>query len=200
MLEGLLIDLVPYDARYKAREHDWHNGPGVYYWSMGGQWIVSQAEIDRHHREETGEPERPTRLRFGMQTKDGTPIGLFGATWIVPHHRLAMLTALIGEPDYWGGGYGTDALLLTVDYLFDWLDMHKVWLMTMSLNARVMRQMEKVNFRLEARYREATYASGAWHDALVYGILRDEWPGRAALVEQLKLRPRSTAGTVQERT
>ena len=66
----------------------------------------------------------------------------------------------IGEPDYWGGGYGTDALLLLIEYAFDTLDMRKVWLNTMSLNERVIRQMEKVGFGLEGRQREANADGG----------------------------------------
>jgi RimJ/RimL family protein N-acetyltransferase len=89
-----------------------------------------------------------------------------------------------------GGGYGTDALLLLVDYAFDWLDLRKVWLVTTSINVRVMRQMEKVGFALEGRLRGAIYADGAWYDDLFYGMLRDEWPGHAALVEKLSLRAR----------
>jgi RimJ/RimL family protein N-acetyltransferase len=127
---------------------------------------------------------------FGIQTKDGKPIGDMGMNWVVPHHRLAMLGASIGEPAYWGGGYGTDALLLIVDYAFDWLDMHKVWLMTMALNARVVRQMEKVGFTLECRQREGTWVDGKPVDGLTYGILREEWPGREAVIERLGLKAR----------
>ncbi len=188
MFEGLLVDLVPYGERFMAREHDWFNGPGVYFWTMGGLWFVTQAGITAHQQERAEDRERgDMRMTFGIQAKDGSPIGRIGVTQLLAHHRLAMLTALIGEPEYWGGGYGTDALLLLIDYLFDWLDLRKVWLMTMTANARVVRQMEKVGFTLEARPREATWVDGAWVDALIYGLRREEWPGRAAVVSRLGL-------------
>ena len=91
---------------------------------------------------------------FGIQTKDGKPYRRFW--WCncrSNRTRVGMLGAMIGEPEYWGGGYGTDALLLIVDYAFDWLDIRKLWLGTMAINARVIRQMEKVGFKLEARRR-----------------------------------------------
>ena len=127
-------------------------------------------------------------VTFGVQIKDGTPIGFFSLNWVVPFSRLAMLGARIGEPEYWGGGYGTDALTLLVDYAFDWLDMHKLWLGTTSYNARVQRQMEKVGFALEARARAEAYIDGAWYGGLLYGLLREEWPGRAAVIERIGLR------------
>jgi len=191
LLEGLLVDLVPFGKRFEDHEHTWYNSPGVFYWAVGGRWIRTKTQIeqDRRWREEHLEHTR-NQIIFGVQAKDETPLGLFGINHMMPFSRVATLTAFIGEPDYWGGGYGTDALLLLADYAFDWLDLRKIWLMTMSLNARVLRQMEKVGFTLEANQRQAARANRAWVDIPVYGLLREEWPGRAAMIEQLGLEAR----------
>jgi RimJ/RimL family protein N-acetyltransferase len=101
-----------------------------------------------------------------------------------------MLGAMIGEPDCWGGGYGTDALLLVVDYAFGWLDMHKLWLGTMGINVRVHRQMEKVGFQREAVRRGMFYADGQRTDEVLYGMLQSDWPGREAMIERIGLRAR----------
>ncbi len=187
MLEGLLVDLVPLGDRFKALEHKWENGPAAFWGDMGDRQLLSQAVVERRQAERLQEQGPRLTVPFGIQAKDGTPLGTFFVARLQPHSRVAVLGAQIGEPDYWGGGYGTDALLLVVDYAFDWLDLRHLWLVTMSLNARVVRQMEKVGFRLEARQRMAALADGAWHDGLIYGLLRDEWPGRAAVVRQLGL-------------
>jgi RimJ/RimL family protein N-acetyltransferase len=155
---------------------------------MGDRWFVTRADIEHHQRERTDRDQRECNwVLFGMQTKNGTPVGRVGIRRWYPADRVISLTALIGDPAYWGGGYGTDALLLLAEYAFDELDMRKIGLGTMSLNARVMRQMEKVGFTLEARRREGAYAAGAWYDALLYGLLREEWPGREAMIERLGL-------------
>lgn len=193
MFEGILVDLVPYNKQFKDLDHKWRNGPGVFFWAVGGRWFVTHRSMDEMHREMAEEHERgDTRILFGIQTKDGTPIGLFAFNWFTEFSRLAMLSVMIGEPEYWGGGYGTDALLLMVDYAFDWLDVRKVWLQTMSLNARVMRQMEKTGFTLEARHRQGTWANSAWADLLTYGLLREDWPGRDVMIEKLGLQARET--------
>jgi RimJ/RimL family protein N-acetyltransferase len=189
MFEGLLVDLVPFGDRFKQLEHTWYNGAGVFYWAVGNHWLTTRADLEVWQRERIDDPEwTEQRITFGVQTKKGTPIGLFGVKVPQMHNRLGMLSAMIGEPDYWGGGYGTDALLLLVDYAFHWLDLHRVWLMTFSLNARVIRQMEKAGFTFEGRQRHAAYGNGDWLDMLAYGLLREEWPGRAAVVEKLGLR------------
>jgi RimJ/RimL family protein N-acetyltransferase len=192
MLEGLLVDLVPYGKSYQELEPRWHNSEAWFWATVGDRRLFSADSIKRNQQERAEWRERQSSpgMLFGIQTKDGKLIGDIGINWILPQHRLAMLGAAISEEDYWGGGYGTDALLLVVDHAFDWLDMRKVWLTTMGLNARVIRQMEKVGFKLEARGREKFLADGQWTDELIYGMLREEWPGRAAMIERLGLKPR----------
>ena len=190
MLEGLLVNLVPYGNSFLDRDHTWWNSESSFWGSMGDRILVSQADVDREHKEDA-ESEKPrTGVAFGIQTKDGQPLGYLGLNWIATHRRVGNLGAVIGEKAFWGGGYGTDALLLCVDYAFDWLDLRRVYLETIALNGRVTRQMEKVGFRLEAQHRRATFADGVWADVLVFGLMREEWPGRAAMIEKLGLQAR----------
>lgn len=189
-LEGLLVDLVPYGKAFQANDHAWWNNEAVFWGSMGDRALVTRAEVEREHREwaESDKPE--TGMALGVQTKDGKPIGFFGINYLSYTHRAANLGAVISEPEYWGGGYGTDALLLLINYTFDWLDMRRIWLDTMALNVRVLRQMEKVGFRREAVARRQTLADGQWVDGVVFGLLREEWPGRDVMIERLGLRVR----------
>ena len=193
MLEGILVDLVPYGARFLEQEHRWRNSEAWFWASAGGRMIESRAALRRDHEAsvERRSP-RPYRgIRFGIQTKHGVPLGDIDIVRFQTQSRHAILGAGIGEPDYWGGGYGTDALLLVVDFAFDWLDLRRLWLSTMSINARVLRQMEKVGFTQEARQRDAFWVDGhGWADKVTFGLLRSEWPGRAALIERLGLRAR----------
>jgi len=191
-LEGLLVDLVPYGKRFQALEHKWHNGEAWFWATAGDRVFETQAMIERHY-ERRAEllAQRPAiGVWFGIQTKDGKPLGDIALNWVLPHHRLGMLGAAIGEPDYWSGGYGTDALLLMLDYAFDWLDFHKLWLGTMAINARVLRQMEKVGFREEGRVRQEFFVDGTWQDGVLFGLLQSEWPGRVAMIKRLGLKAR----------
>jgi RimJ/RimL family protein N-acetyltransferase len=198
MLEGLLVDLVPYGDRYLEQEHRWHNSEAWWWATAGDREPVSQSAIRRRHQEraEWVEQHGPSpSVWFGIQTKEGKPLGDIALGWVMPHYRLSMLGAGIGEPEYWGGGYGTDALLLIVDYAFDWLDLHKLWLGTMSCNVRVLRQMEKVGFVREAVRRQQWYGDGVWYDDVMFGLLREEWPGREAMIERLGLKARAGKGS-----
>jgi RimJ/RimL family protein N-acetyltransferase len=186
-LEGLLVDLVPYGSRFSEQERRWRNNESWYWAAMGERKPIPAQTIQRW-QQERNEDDQSQGVWFGIQTKDGKPLGDMSIDTIVPHNRLAFLGTVIGEPEYWGGGYGTDALTLLIDYTFDWLDMRKICVMTMALNARVIRLMEKVGFTLEGRPREATWVDGKAVDTPWYGLLRDEWPGRKVVIEKLGLR------------
>ncbi|MBI5959281.1 MAG: GNAT family N-acetyltransferase [Chloroflexi bacterium] len=191
-LEGLLVDLVPIDKRFDELEHKWENGEAAFWGDAGGRNFFSHASVEAHQKERAEERAKggTTWVGLGIQTKAGQPIGVFFLGNMNPYHRTAMFGAQIGEPDYWGGGYGTDALLLAADYAFNWLDLRKVWLGTMRLNVRVIRQMEKVGFTLEGTQRGMFLAEGVWYDHLMYGMLADDWPGYAAMIDKLGLKVR----------
>jgi RimJ/RimL family protein N-acetyltransferase len=190
MLYGLLVDLVAYNKTFQDLEHKWRNSE-VAFWSSGGERrILTHAAIEARFAckaEKRANNPSPT-VSFGVQTKAGQPIGYFGINWIMPSSRFAYLGAYIGEPAYWSRGYGTDALALLLDYTFDWLDLRRIVIVTSSMNARVQRMMEKIGFTFEGCQRQGTLADGVWMDWLMYGMLCDEWPGRAAIIERLGLR------------
>lgn len=192
-LEGLLVDLVPFDAEFQKLEYTWRNSEAQFWAAGGAREFASRQQVEQMMaRMFGGENRGPSSgVWCGIQTKDGVKIGGIGAPWVSVTHRWGMLGAKIGDPAYWGGGYGTDALLLLIDYCFDWLDFRRLWLTTSGFNVRVQRQMAKVGFVLEGRYRTVDFADGAWYDALVYGLLREEWPGRAALIEKLGLKAKT---------
>ncbi|MBI5957691.1 MAG: GNAT family N-acetyltransferase [Chloroflexi bacterium] len=187
MLEGVLVDLVPYGSRFTEQDHRWENNESVFWSGAGERNFVSKAQIEAEHKRRSESTQRRTGMSFGVLTKDGTPIGHFGYNWISAHNRFADLGASIGEPAYWGGGYGTDALLLLIDYSFRMLDLRKVWLSTTTLNARVLRQMEKVGFKQEGLLRQTALMDGVWADEPIYGMFCEEWPGYTVMVERLGL-------------
>lgn len=194
MLEGILVDLVPFGDRFWAKNQAWVNGPSTVWASAGDVMVLSRASVDRwrEHRQET---DNGGALIFGVQTKAGTPIGDASLNWVSAHHRTTEIGLSLGDPAYWGGGYGTDALLLIAEYAFEWLDLRRIIVETMALNERVQRQMDKTGFTLEARRLSYWYVGSAWSDTLVYGMQREEWPGRAALVEKIGLKPHPEPAT-----
>ncbi|MCD4684651.1 MAG: GNAT family N-acetyltransferase [Anaerolineae bacterium] len=208
MLEGILVDLVPRGADFAAHEHAWRINESNTWRSGGFRRVESraQAERQRTNQREAMRNDPSIGVEFGIRTKPtdaapGVPIGYIRTRRVHPAHHWGMLTIQIGNADYWGGGYGTDAALLFIEYCFTWLDLRRVWLITTDKNARVLRQMEKLGFALEGRRRRGALIDGVWHDWLFFGLLREEWAGREALVDALGLTspPKSPSPAKPER-
>jgi RimJ/RimL family protein N-acetyltransferase len=99
-------------------------------------------------------------------------IGLFVVSW---PGRDAFVGLGIGDRDFWGRGYGTDAMKLILRYGFMEVNLRRVTLTVFEYNPRAIRSYEKAGFRHEGRLRGTLCRDGRRWDLLFMGILRDEW-------------------------
>lgn len=84
----------------------------------------------------------------------------------------------IGEREFWGKGYGTDAMQVILRYAFQELNLRRVSLDTFEYNPRAIRSYEKAGFVHEGRARKFLLREGRRWDMLFMGILREEWLAR----------------------
>ena len=73
-------------------------------------------------------------------------IGVWIESWA---HGEAWVGIGLGERDYWGNGYGTDAMRLMLRFAFDELNLQRVSLGVYAYNPRAIRSYEKAGFRRE---------------------------------------------------
>ena len=81
----------------------------------------------------------------------------------------------IGPLDFWGKGFGTEAMHLILQYAFTELNLRRVTLTVFEYNQRAIRSYEKVGFRHEGRQRGRILREGKRWDILYMGILREDW-------------------------
>lgn len=81
----------------------------------------------------------------------------------------------IGETDYWGKGYGTEAMQLALRYAFTELNMHRVSLDVFGYNRRAIRSYEKAGFVLEGVQRKIVRREGQRWDVHFMGVLKEDW-------------------------
>jgi aminoglycoside 6'-N-acetyltransferase len=63
---------------------------------------------------------------------------------------------------------------MLVEYLFTTSAVHRLWAWTGSDNLAEQKALEKCGFKREGTVREAIFRGGAWHDSIIYGLLRHE--------------------------
>jgi RimJ/RimL family protein N-acetyltransferase len=150
-------------------------------WSGDSQfWRLAQTEpafpVASKYVKQKLEERSIDRQAFAIRTlADDCLIGLIGLYTIFWHQREAFMGIQIGERDYWGKGYGTDALQALLRYAFDELNLQRVSLSFLEGNARARRSYEKCGFRYEGRQRHAWAYDGKRWDELYMGLLREEW-------------------------
>lgn len=73
-----------------------------------------------------------------------------------------------------GTGVALDATREVIDYAFETLGLHKIYLNVMKENGRANRFYEKCGFVFEGTTRDQIFSEGAFHDLNWYGIIRTE--------------------------
>ncbi|MDP8907685.1 MAG: GNAT family N-acetyltransferase [Chloroflexota bacterium] len=74
-----------------------------------------------------------------------------------------------------GKGLGTEAKHLLLDYCFNDLGLQAVSASVSALNPRSAAALRKQGYRLAGRLTGDTFKNGAWQDALIFDLLREEW-------------------------
>ena len=90
-------------------------------------------------------------------------------------HRAAELGIVIGEKEYWGRGFGSDAIRTLVRFGFEEMNLHRIHLHVYEDNARAIRAYEKCGFQHEGRLRDGVYRHGRYYDLLAMSILSHEF-------------------------
>ena len=91
--------------------------------------------------------------------------------------RSAELGIFIGNKGFQSKGYGTEAILIILDYAFNYLNLHSVHLSLISANERAHKCYLKCGFRDTGRLRDRIFINGKRYDMLFMDILSSEFSG-----------------------
>ncbi len=86
------------------------------------------------------------RRRFAIESLDGRHIGNCMYYDIDESSRQAELGVMIGEREFWGQGYGTDAVRTLLRHIFETTRIERVYLKTLVWNVRAQRSFSKSGF------------------------------------------------------
>lgn len=141
----------------------------------GGDPPIPQS-LARLHSEYEGDAGKGGRdgAQFAIEA-DGNFIGQCGLFRFNATAQTCELGIGIGDKEYWGRGYGRDAVRVLLDYAFRLRNFRKVTLNVNAPNERALRCYRACGFVEEGRLRAETYSDGAYIDVIRMGLLRDEW-------------------------
>ncbi len=130
-----------------------------------------EARYDRHSKDE-----RDSKREFAIFERASMQlIGFTHLRDIDKTMQIAELGITIGEKDYWGRGYGTETVILLLDYGFTVLGLHNVLLSTYGYNERAVRAYTRAGFRVIGRRREAARLGNQLYDVIYMDCLSSEF-------------------------
>ncbi|GAF64671.1 putative acetyltransferase [Bacillus sp. TS-2] len=181
MITGLKVQLRPVSLEDYKRNYEWQNdeetaklvaGSGFY---LCNNVPFEKFEDDYEHvikkldKREIG--------KFSIYTLGEKPEHIGGIEYreINIISRSCTVGIGIGIKEYWGKGYGTDAMKTLIHFLFQTMNLQRIKLETWSGNIQAIRSYEKCGFVVEGRLRKDEYIDGKYYDTVIMGLLKEEF-------------------------
>ncbi len=102
--------------------------------------------------------------------------GIHNIDW---KNRVGEVGIVIGEKQYQNMGYGTEAMELLLEYAFNTVNLNRIELNVYDYNNRAIKLYKKLGFTEEGRRRQFMWNKGSYHDAVLMGMLTEEWRERS---------------------
>ena len=114
-------------------------------------------------------------IRLGIFKNDGTVIGDVALQDIDRVNRNCSVGMGMAKIENRSKGYGTQAVMLMLNYGFRYLGLERITANTLDLNIGAQKLLDKCGFVLEGRERKSVYLNSEMHDRLNYAILKEEF-------------------------
>lgn len=173
MLRGKLVNLRAMERKDLDEIMKWVNDQEVTKYLTAFLYPISRVEEEKFL--ERAMSRNDTEKNLVIETKEGVYIGQISLHKIDWKNNNAELGIVIGNKEYWGKGYGTEAINNLLDHAFNQMNLYKIYLRVFEHNQRGMRCYEKCGFKEEGRLRKGHFYDGKYHDVILMGILKDEF-------------------------
>lgn len=193
LLDGRLICLAPIDVERDAEiEAKWTHDP-EYLRMLSAELArpLSPAHIKKKYEKiEKKMEESGDRFYFAVRLCAGdTPeseqaektesfgrlVGFTELTWVSWNHGAAYMKLGIGDPDDRGKGYGSEALVLMLNYAFQELNLYRLTAIVPENNPIALHLFEQAGFVEEVRRRQVLHRCGRHWDVIHLGLLSADW-------------------------
>lgn len=104
-------------------------------------------------------------------------VGYLALYDIDSRHKHAEFAIMI-DPSQQGKGFATDATRLIVEYGFNQLNLHKLFLYVDKINEKAVHIYQKVGFQIEGELKKHFFVNGSYHDALFMSLFQEEYVNR----------------------
>jgi len=144
LLIGSKVQLRPKRLQDAANDYSWRQDVELCRLDAATPILGSFEEFLENYIEELYRPSRS--YRFAIETLDGRHIGNFSYFNIDETKREAEMGIMIGDRAYWNCGYGSDAILTSLNHIFSQTNLKRIYLKTLNWNIKAQKCFQKCGF------------------------------------------------------
>lgn len=105
--------------------------------------------------------------------KDGRYLGELSIYAVAPENESAGYRIALSSIEFTGQGLGREATQLVLEYAFERIGLHRVWLYVYAFNMRAIAVYRSCGFSVEGRLRDSLLWEGRRHDALLMAAFKN---------------------------
>lgn len=91
------------------------------------------------------------------------------------HNRSGHIPVFMGEKQYWGKGFATDARVLMLQYAFMDRGLERIWAKVLQDNISALRMLEKCGYKKEGILRKSILKNGTFLDEVILSVLKEDF-------------------------
>jgi len=172
LLKGNVCNLRPLRGEDEPILEKWLSDPELTIMSRGSMTAVSHPkEVLKKMMSSS-----PDSIWFAIDLiSESTIVGaasIFGIDW---YNRCARMGFIIGDEQYRGRGIGTDARHLVLRYVFDELNLNRIWGGYVITNAASRRFGEKAGAKVAGVLKSELFFHGKYWDIEPHVTSRESW-------------------------
>ena len=152
---------------------EWYGDPEIWHLTSWAAAPLSPSAVERLF-EDREHSLVDDSFAIHLRGKD-EPIGVVSLMNISEANASAELSIIVGRPEDRHHGYGAEAIAVLLDYAFEDRGLNRVGLSVFEFNEDAIAAYGKLGFSEEGRLRRALKRDGAFHDAILMSVLKEEW-------------------------
>jgi len=171
MITGGKVRLCPKRLDDAARDYFWQTDPGLTKLDASSPLAMKFAQYLAKYTGELG-CNGQDKHQFAIDTLDGEHIGNCAYYAIDETKGEAELGIMIGDRNYWSGGYGADTITTLVNHIFRQTEFNRLYLKTLGSNLRAQKCFQKCGFHTYGQMARDGYSF------ILMEIRRQQWQRR----------------------
>lgn len=176
-LNGNIVYLKKLDKEYI--EEYWDNFKNTSIETMiftGSAQAFNKTEIENYINRVAADSNRVDFLIFSKQ--DNKLVGEVVINEVDRNNRCGNIRVLINRKEDFSKGYGTEAMILALNYGFGMFNLHRIELEAYPFNNRAVHVYEKIGFKREGIRRDGAYYNHKYYDMITMSFLENEFRER----------------------